>query len=39
MYAAILETLAERSAFSAIDDPVKWQRALRRDRTLPEREE
>ena len=37
--AAIPEKLAERGAFSAIDDPVKWQRALRRDRTLPEREE
>ena len=39
MYAAILEKLAERGAFSAIDDPVKWQRALRRARVLPEREE
>ena len=37
--AAILEKLAKRRAFSAIDAPVKWQRALRRDRVLPEREE
>ena len=37
--AAILEKLAKRRAFSAIDDPVKWQRAFRRDRVLPEREE
>ncbi len=37
--AAILEKLAESGAFSAIADPAKWQRALRRDRVLPEREE
>ena len=37
--AAILEKLAKLRAFSAIDDPVKWQRAIRRDRVLPEREE
>ncbi|MYA23537.1 MAG: hypothetical protein F4Z30_12485 [Gemmatimonadetes bacterium] len=37
--AAILEELAKHRAFSAIDDPVKWQRALRRDRVLPERKE
>ncbi len=37
--AAILEKLAECGAFSAIADPAKWQRALRRDRVLPEREE
>ena len=37
--AAILEELAKHGTFSAIADPAKWQRALRRDRTLPEREE
>lgn len=36
--AAILEKLAESGAFSAIADPAKWQRALRQDRVLPERE-
>ena len=37
--AAMLEKLAESGAFSAIADPAKWQRALRRDRVLPERAE
>ena len=37
--AAILEKLAESGAFSAIADPAKWQRTLRQDRVLPEREE
>ena len=37
--AAILEKLAKRGAFSAIADPANWQRTLRRDRALPEREE
>jgi len=37
--AAILEKLAERHTFSAITDPVRWQRELRQDRVLPEREE
>ena len=36
--AAILEQLAERRTFSAITDPVRWQRALRQDRVLPGRE-
>ena len=37
--AAILEKLAERRTFSAITDPVRWQRELRQDRVLPGREE
>ena len=37
--AAILEKLAERHTFSAITDPVRWQRELRQDRVLPGREE
>jgi hypothetical protein len=37
--AAILEQLAERRTFSAITDPVRWQRELRQDRVLPGREE
>jgi hypothetical protein len=36
--AAILEKLAERHTFSAITDPVRWQRELRQDRVLPGRE-
>jgi hypothetical protein len=36
--AAILEQLAERRTFSAITDPVRWQRELRQDRILPGRE-
>ena len=36
--AAILEKLAERRTFSAITDPVRWQRELRQDRVLPGRE-
>ena len=36
--AAILEQLAERRTFSAITDPVGWQRELRQDRVLPGRE-
>jgi hypothetical protein len=36
--AAILEQLAERRTFSAITDPVGWQRELRQDRQLPGRE-
>jgi hypothetical protein len=35
--AAILEKLAERRTFSAITDPVRWQRELRQDRGLPGR--
>jgi hypothetical protein len=36
--AAILEKLAERRTFSAITDPVRWQRELRQERVLPGRE-
>jgi len=35
--AALLEKLAERRTFSAITDPVRWQRELRQDRGLPGR--
>lgn len=37
--AALLEKLAERRTFSAITDPVRWQRELRQERVLPERKE
>jgi hypothetical protein len=37
--AAILEKLAERHTFAAITDPVRWQRELRQERSLPGREE
>ena len=33
--AALLEKLAERRTFSAITDPVSWQRELRQERDLP----
>jgi hypothetical protein len=36
--AALLEQLASRGTLSDMADPVKWQRALRRDRSLPGRE-
>jgi hypothetical protein len=36
--AALLEKLAERRTFSAITDPVRWQRELRQERVLPERD-
>ena len=36
--AALLEKLAERRTFSAITDPVRWQRELRQERVLPGRE-
>jgi hypothetical protein len=36
--AALLEKLAERHTFSAITDPVRWQRELRQDRGLPGRD-
>ena len=35
--AALLEKLAARSTFSAITDPVRWQRELRQERMLPGR--
>jgi hypothetical protein len=36
--AALLEQLAARGALSDIADPVRWQRELRQDRSLPGRE-
>ena len=36
--ATILEQLAERRTFSAITDPVRWQRELRQERVLPGRD-
>ena len=36
--AALLDQLAERRTFSAISDPLKWQRELRQDRVLPGRD-
>jgi hypothetical protein len=36
--AALLEKLAERRTFSAITDPVRWQRELRQERGLPGRD-
>jgi len=35
--AAILEQLAAGDAISGIDDPVAWERGLREDRELPDR--
>ena len=35
----ILEKLAELNPFSEIDDPVAWQRGIRKDRPLPGRED
>lgn len=37
--ARALERLAEADAFSHIQDPVEWQREIRKDRPLPGREE
>ena len=36
--AAVLEQLATMHAFPEITDPVAWERELRQDRALPERE-
>ncbi len=36
--AEALEELARRDAFAEIDDPVAWQRKLRSERVLPDRE-
>ena len=36
--AALLEKLAKRGTFSAISEPIQWQRELRQDRALPGRE-
>ncbi len=37
--AAVLSKIAEFGAFSDIDDPVQWQREVRRERPLPGRED
>jgi hypothetical protein len=37
--AQALERLAEANAFAHIQDPVEWQREIRKDRPLPGREE
>ncbi len=37
--AEALAALAKEGAFSEISDPVKWQRKLRQERTLPNRQE
>jgi hypothetical protein len=37
--AAALEELARTGAFDEIEDPVAWQREIRKDRPLPGREE
>jgi hypothetical protein len=34
-----LNNLAESGAFGEVEDPVKWQRDIRTDRPLPNREE
>ena len=36
---AALQTLAELGTFADIEDPVEWQRQMRKDRPLPGREE
>ena len=36
--AAILEQLAQAGSFAELTDPVKWQRDLRADRSLPGRD-
>ncbi len=36
--ADLLEQLASQDAFKEIDDPAAWQREIRQDRVLPERE-
>ena len=38
MMAEVLAELARRDAFAAIPDPVAWQRELRAERVLPDRE-
>jgi hypothetical protein len=37
--AETLEKASKRNLFADIDDPVAWQREIRKDRPLPEREE
>lgn len=36
--AELFEKLADKGAFSDIDDPVAWQREIRKDRPLPGRD-
>ncbi len=36
--AAVLQRMADRRALSHIDDPAAWQREIRKDRPLPDRE-
>ncbi|MBK8639463.1 MAG: hypothetical protein IPN92_14755 [Chromatiaceae bacterium] len=36
--AAILQRMADRNALSHFADPVAWQREIRKDRPLPDRE-
>jgi hypothetical protein len=36
--AEILAELAKINALAAIDDPVQWQREIRKDRPLPRKE-
>ncbi len=36
--ADILQRMADRKALAHIGDPVEWQRELRQDRALPDRE-
>ena len=36
---ALLEELAALNTFAEIDDPVEWQREIRRDRPLPGRDD
>ena len=38
MMAEVLAELARRDTFAAIPDPVSWQRELRSERLLPDRE-
>ena len=38
MMAEVLEELAHRDTFAEIGDPVAWQRDLRSERVLPDRE-
>ena len=35
--AAILQRMADRGGIASIEDPVKWQREIRKDRKLPGR--
>jgi len=37
--AAILDQLSKTKAFSEVTDPAAWQKEIRRDRSLPERDD